>query len=95
MIRGIAMYFVWDRTAESKAPPGELDNRFRIRHVRPETGARTDAIMSSGPRTDRLALVDVSIEWSSAQGKLAASTETERWAHSVITRPRVCARDTA
>ena len=28
MGRRIAMYFAWDRTAETTAPPGDLDNRF-------------------------------------------------------------------
>ena len=28
MARRIAMYFAWDRTAETAAPLGELDNRF-------------------------------------------------------------------
>jgi len=28
MTRRIAMYFAWDRAAESNAPLGELDNRF-------------------------------------------------------------------
>jgi hypothetical protein len=31
MTRRIAMYFAWDRTAESNAPLVELDNRFPVR----------------------------------------------------------------
>jgi hypothetical protein len=42
MGRRIAMYFAWDRSAETSAPLGELDNRFpALRRVRWRSSPRT------------------------------------------------------
>ena len=49
MTRRIAMYFAWDRVAETGAPLGDLDNRFpALAELAPELRAAIEATVLDG-----------------------------------------------